>query len=390
MPEKKNRMDNKETKRQRPTGGDKCYEANKGNRPMGLIALAALFALTACSGERAEEVPPQPVPAAVPISFSSSLADGTEVTRSTTPLEATAQTFHVYGYKNMSYGETAGYGDLQQVFPGYRVNWVANSANSSATNSDGWEYLGQQPAGQQEQTIKYWDWSARAYRFLAFAEVSATGTVTATAAPTACRLTFSADATTQSAIDDTPYYSRLWFSTGNAADYPDRPFGRPVKLVFMKPYAKVRYMFTFADPADEAIASLSQTSFRPTDLARTINRKSTVTVAYPLTGTDTREQWALSAIDQGAALTAFTVTGDFYYVLPAADQGTYTVAVSVNGTEQTAVVPAEFMNWEPGYEYTYIFKILDVSGGGIVLESVQASFTPWQVVGNMEHEVYNW
>jgi len=59
----------------------------------------------------------------------------------------------------------------------------------------------------------------------------------------------------------------------------------------------------------------------------------------------------------------------------------------VNGDPKTTVVSAEYMDWKPGYEYTYIFKIhVD---GGVSISSVQAAFTPW-VFHEKPRTVYNW
>jgi len=59
----------------------------------------------------------------------------------------------------------------------------------------------------------------------------------------------------------------------------------------------------------------------------------------------------------------------------------------VNGEPKTTVVPAEFMEWKPGYQYTYIFKVhVDQ---GVSISSVQAAFTTWSFYAT-DHTVYNW
>ena len=77
-------------------------------------------------------------------------------------------------------------------------------------------------------------------------------------------------------------------------------------------------------------------------------------------------------------------------MLPAksTDQGTYTLTVTVSGEERTPVVPAEYMGWEPGFQYTYVFKITE--SGGVELDTVQSGFTPWISGGEQGHTVYNW
>lgn len=88
--------------------------------------------------------------------------------------------FVVWGDKTMNDNST------QKVFDNYQVNYVTNSANTTTTNSAGWEYIGCEnvPNGVTSigvtafsesesntgvyQTIKYWDFSATQYNFYAY------------------------------------------------------------------------------------------------------------------------------------------------------------------------------------------------------------------------------
>lgn len=59
----------------------------------------------------------------------------------------------------------------QDVFPDYIVNWTANSAGTTTTNTSGWEYTGINNAfisPTTEQTIKYWDFDQDYYNFAAY------------------------------------------------------------------------------------------------------------------------------------------------------------------------------------------------------------------------------
>ena len=355
-----------------------------------------------------------------PIVFTANQQEDETVTRAEA-LENYATTFTVYGYKNMSYESENGYGDLQTVFPGYTVNWTANSAYTTTTNTDGWEYVNQQLSGEEEQTIKYWDWSAKAYRFFGYTLGTATAdpatdpaTVTVATAATTVAFSSTVDASSQATIDAAPYFSRLWFSDGNAAIYPDRQFGKPVQLQFLKPFARVRFMFTFVEGLSFGREKLKNISFHPTATqgsseTPTIATAGDVSVTYPLTGTQTTETWTTSPTTGIEALTidyykepdpAVTpednqpttwpnTPRNWYTVLPALTQDSYTLEVAVVTDEKkTAVVPAEYMSWKPGYEYTYIFKITE--GGSIELNSVNAAFTPWKTDKTAEHSVYNW
>ena len=64
------------------------------------------------------------------------------------------------------------------------------------------------------------------------------------------------------------------------------------------------------------------------------------------------------------------------------------MTVSVNGDPKTAVVPAQFMTWMPGYEYTYVFKIhID---GSVTIDNVQTAFTQWIEHSKDDYTIYNW
>ena len=408
-------------------------------RPMGLIGLIGLMGLMGCSSGSDDVVPtPAPTPAPVEemaISFNSGLAENETVTRSmsnkavtraTTPLhEKGINTFRVWGYKNMSY--TAGaYSGLQKVMPEYTVNWQENSANTTTSNTNGWEYVNQQTSGD-EQTIKYWDWNAKAYRFFGVTNwagestgpyeanktYGATGTYGASGAYETYEITLNADASSTTAIENTPYFTTLWFSTGNVGDYPDKQFGKPVQLEFLKPYARVRFLFKYAYPREGI--KLGTKSFAPTDDYTAeeenkvkIARKGTVTVHYPIEGTETKEWYTTVAdADKSTRLTAFTVDYDpeddgkdyvtlssgkmtsdgWYIVLPNNSQGSYTLSVTVNGESKTAVMPKQYMQWLPGYSYTYVFKITDE--GGVEIGWVEYAMTPWTDL-EAGRTTYNW
>ena len=110
--------------------------------PIGLIILC--LTLVSCGGGGDDDLgTPQtaaPKEEMVPITFNGSEALEAAVTRASgTPLYASGVTrFHVWGYKNMSYSDGS-YGETQTVFPTYQVDWHANSAATSATNTHNWE-----------------------------------------------------------------------------------------------------------------------------------------------------------------------------------------------------------------------------------------------------------
>ena len=77
---------------------------------------------------------------------------------------------------------------MTQVFDNYTVEWTANTAGKTTSNTSDWEYVGGTPAATSSitgtQTIKYWDYSTSQYDFAAFstgnvATVNTSGTASA-------------------------------------------------------------------------------------------------------------------------------------------------------------------------------------------------------------------
>ena len=83
--------------------------------------------------------------------------------------------FIVWGEKNETDGKKASETDL--VFKNYVVKYTTGSANTTTSNTKGWEYVGIDHSsynsnvspniGESAQTIKYWDDSATSYTFTA-------------------------------------------------------------------------------------------------------------------------------------------------------------------------------------------------------------------------------
>ncbi len=363
-----------------------------------LLGLLFLAGLTGCSSDDSNDAT-TPEEQGTPIAFSANQSEesypntaaartrgANGMTRGTSLHDALINEFTVWGYKNMEYSAGV-YDGKQLVFPGYEVDWQDNSATTS--NSNGWEYT-----TKPDQTIKYWDWGAKAYRFFGVT-TGAGGPNDAIAGQTS--FTMTADASNADNIAATPYFSKLWFSTGNEALYPTRRFGKPVQLEFMKPFSKVRFMFNYSYEA-EAI-KLKDPSFKPTDNSK-IDLKGTFTVTYPLTGTATTESYAVTDIDPLVGLAEFDkeyipeggAEREVWYTVlpidPSTPQGSYTLSVKVNGLDKSCVVPAQYMQWKPGFSYTYVFKITD--DGGVEIDMVLSAFTPWEVRESENYEVYNW
>lgn len=389
-------------------------------RHIALIALLAVCLVSCGHDDTTAEGGSEPV--IVPessraIAFGGNLQEETTVTRAGTPMYQYYKEFKVYGFKNSGLN----YSEPQIVFPGYIVKWKENTAGTTTTNSNDWEYVDQQPMGQEEQTVKYWDNNASAYRFFGVAGASGTNEVEGSYWPDENNpekfvLTYESNAYDES---DVPYYSKLWFSNNNYELYPTREFGKPVLLEFIKPLSKVKFIFIFERPYLAPTTELTNKRFRPTNF-NTIKMRGKVTVTYPLTGTGTTETFSATSAE---GITAFTqdyyesvgnlkvlhentpeektiytypyynadnapeAIGKVYTVLPAVNQGTYTLEVYVNGELKTAIVPAEYMDWKPGYTYTYIFKVhIDEA---VTIDDVQSAFTEW-VSHSTTYTVHNW
>lgn len=83
--------------------------------------------------------------------------------------------FWVYGTKHSADEDKTDAND-QAVYTNYFLNYIDGTANNTQSNTAGWEYVGVNnepyrnnvtPNVTQAQTIKYWDYSAKAYTFYA-------------------------------------------------------------------------------------------------------------------------------------------------------------------------------------------------------------------------------
>lgn len=353
--------------------------------------------LASCSGEediRQEEVQ-------VPINFAS-IADETEaVTRANTTL---GRNFVVYGYKNAG-------GTEQTVFDGYQVHYLANSAGTSEDNTHNYYYV-----GIDNQTLKYWDFSASEYHFWGLWQsegrsLKATFTGEKHNVLTIPNVTLRVG---DPSLEDDVLFSRLCERKPVTKDV--------VSLSFCRPYSKLRIMFYTSEPVetDKDKFTLSQITFGPDPSATSpyINKvygKGDVVVTYPLTtscpgnaketiGVKSleSEQDALHfndiMIEPGKGVssnTAITAPVDgsgkqFYYTLPMGDKNpAFIMSVSIDGDTElkTAVVPATLMQWKPNYVYTYIFKITEA---GKKIEFYDVKIDPWKYGGSQNEEWKNW
>ena len=371
-----------------------------------IISALAICLLSCSSPEQDDLLIPEPQQGS--ISFggeSGSWQDAPTSRAGETGLETIAKSFRVWGYKNTGGNHTDGFTEPQKVMDGYIVNW--NQPAAGGTGS--WEYSGiKNPnLNNATQTVKYWDYSATCYRYFAFspedAKVTTTilqegGNSTSQAGTTseegstnqtdkASKVSFQIpfeykeDATSSS----TPYISDLWLSDNqNFGD--DKKYGACVKLTFAPIVTKVRIKFKYPENIKVAITGISfqpQTGKVPT--------AGNILINYPITGTGTAPAYSWTTTQTGIINLSIPYEEDtdsnhqtterkkWYFVPPSGNttntgQGDYTMTATIDGKTSTAIIPAEYMQWKAGYQYTYIFKITEA---GTVISFTNLQVEKW-------------
>lgn len=312
------------------------------------------------------------------IAFASEEADEEVMTRASAPLN---RDFTVYGYKTVS--ENA-----HVVFDGYSVTYNSGSAGTSVDNTHNYSYV-----NGSTQTIKYWDFGASEYNFWgatggSFADQGATLTINDLAL-----------STTEPDPTNTVLFSALYHRSPVSTDV--------VRLLFKRPYTKVRVMFytgmTLTDKTFDNI-KITGITFGPESPNKIITGGS-LKVTYPKSGvgpetystTTTASAVSLSfknvqldhtqgTASNNAVIAVPTDGSEFYYVVPNDYTTPFTLSANIDGEDKTAVVPANFMNWRPNFVYTYIFKI----SGGKYMELYDVQIAPWKYGGSQEEVWKNW
>lgn len=395
-----------------------------------LIALAALLTLGGCQSDPTAEIKKPEEERAIGFGSRAASWQTEDKTRATSEegLEKVAQDFRVWGYKTTSGSYTEGFTNQQTVMDGYRVVYEPSTG--------GWAYEGvYNPSLQTNQGIKYWDYAATSYRFLALAPYSAERQPTLSADQTAYTLNLDYRFSRQAEARQVQYYSDVWASDNHENQFDGQntspKYNEQVKLTFQPLMCRVRMKFLFPDNITRA--KVTDIAFRDARWDTKHASEATtpcqgkVSLSFPsalqancssLTPT---LQW--SDIKKGQMvmdtpyedendkvhiLTDKTKWNKWYYVppmdqipdytdndtpddptddgylgTPPYKQGAYTLTLRINGQVKTATVPAELMQWKLGHAYTYIFKITEI---GIVFDHVLEVYARWQagVSGNTE------
>lgn len=339
-----------------------------------IISVMTLCLLSCSSSEQDNPVIPEPQYGSISFGGNSGSWQDAPISRAgETGLETIATSFRVWGYKNTGGNKTDGFTNPQNVMNGYIVNWTQPAAGGTGS----WDYTGiRNEELQTTQTIKFWDYSSTSYRYFAFSPANAKVTTTllsedgstANNLNTATQTSFSIpfeykeDATSSPA----PYVTDLWLSD-NQNFGEEKKYGACVKLTFAPIVAKVRIKFNY--PENITNISIKNISFKKTD--GEVSTAGNICITYPITGTGTQPVYSWEPTQTGIInlsvpyeeeadkIHQTTERGKWYFVPPIGEQGTYTMNATIDGKKSTATIPAEYMQWKAGYQYTYIFKITE-------------------------------
>lgn len=209
--------------------------------------------------------------------------------------------FVLVGFKNAN-------GERKYAFDHYNVNYVDGTANTTESNTKGWEYVNQSMIvngagkslaqnGAQQQTIKYWDHSCASYDFIAFSMGKGYKTGEATD-PTYA---------TPTAVNATTLGTKAYTLAGDANTLGEC-YISDMKTVEEKNYSKAAVAMSFRHLTSKVRIALyeivpgyviSDVKFYDTakgdkysekgTLFGTFNNKGTLTVYFPTTGTENAE-----------------------------------------------------------------------------------------------------
>ena len=203
----------------------------------------------------------------------------------------------------------------ETVFDYYNVNWKASTANTTTSNTNDWEYVAQTknstfgPKG--EQTIKYWDYSAMEYDFIAYSKGTATAVYAAGNYDENVNVLISdidrskingADTNADGVIDEGAYtikgtaeqLAKVYIADMVTAYRADDAYRNVVQFKFRSLSAKVRIALYEIVPGysvqdvvfytDASTAATDSKAYLYTTGTDVFNNAGTYTVYYPNTG----------------------------------------------------------------------------------------------------------
>ena len=179
---------------------------------------------------------------------------------------------------------------VSEVFDNYNVNYIMNSAGTTASNSANWEYVAQAiltggKTAVTEQTIKYWDYAATQYDFWAYSLGGGSATVTSLSPNATASYTITGNKTDLSKVfisDLTTLYAASENVTGKPV------MGDVVNLSFRSLVTKARIGFyeTIPGYSIKSVQFYPSASGTPTTTAA-LYASSEVLPSFPASGTST-------------------------------------------------------------------------------------------------------
>ena len=275
--------------------------------------------------------------------------------------------FYVGGYKHDGT-------NYSTVFDHYLVQWGVNTAGTTADNTSDWKYVGLTPLGftghitSGAQTLKYWDFAANYYDFVAFS-AGKDQSIIITGTPETNQIL-------ATAIDQANLMTAAYTLTGSATDLGESYIADLVTAVKSGAGSQqVNYKsesdynkahVTFAAGAGDTPASTM--TFSALNYETTSETLEDDRLKY---GGNTN-----TYLKRTAAAPSFAGTDPYYVTVLPDEAGNvlelrvdYTLE-AIDGTQETikihgakAFVPQVYAQWKPNYAYTYIFKISDNTNG---------------------------
>lgn len=388
-----------------------------------LIFAASALALASCSSDDfLGENPGNVQNATTAINFG---GDAGKITRTTSNEGSTEKMldgqFKVYGVKKKQ-------DNIDHVFPNYYVWDVA--AKNTTSNTNGWEYVGKQGEADlgtgkitlnKDQTIKYWDYSASEYHFVAGSPIDkfnlnpspGQDITSANITGLAGHIEANDAEGTGTVLETYPVYVAAPVKVENTG------YQKPVQFNFYRQQAMVRvgiyetipgYSITkikfYAYDTDGTTLKASDvnniilTSATPGYFVGGSNITGTITYtgwdsatpSYTLTYTDAsltkRKNWYAGKLDVLATTSTDAVaklygtdkdmsTAGYFTVLPTQAENASPILIkcdytltsddgsgeTIEVTGATAAIPKAYSKWDVNTRYTYLFKISDNTNG---------------------------
>ena len=386
-----------------------------------LVFAASALALAGCSSDDFVGDNPGGQTKSDIINFSGDAGKITRAISGSTAAGKLGKNFVVYGYKTTGTTKSV-------VYDHYNVNYIENSAGETESNKVGWEYVGQtinslNSTSGSNQTIKYWDYSADQYDFVAFSfgeaaqgegenqvqaekvnnenenpSYSLTGKATELAkCYIADRVTAKKDVTNKKDNKLVAYGDPVQFNFRSLASKVKMGIYETIPGYSIK---NVKFYTTANDNTPTTTPTLyaagnkipdmtgkgtmnvkfgsndaNKTDFNQAEVAWSTEGNNVSKIEFEnlgVYGPEGKENDNTAEFIGREVTTSSTV--NYINVLPA-EVGPLTLKVdytlvSTDGSKEeievkgaTAVVPANFTNWKSNYAYTYIFKISDNTNG---------------------------